>query len=55
MCTTEPFEPQPSASEVEAATGKLKRYKSPSADKIPAQVIHAGRKHCVQRFIRLSS
>jgi hypothetical protein len=29
MHTAEPFVPQPSASEVEVATGKLKRYKSP--------------------------
>jgi hypothetical protein len=34
--------PQPSISEVEVATGKLERYKSPSADQIPAELIQAG-------------
>jgi hypothetical protein len=33
--------PQPSASEVEVAIGKLKRYKSPGADQIPAELIQA--------------
>jgi hypothetical protein len=33
---------QPSASEVEVATGKLKRYKSPGVDQIPAELIQAG-------------
>jgi hypothetical protein len=32
-------EPQPSISEVEDATGKLKRCKLPSADQIPAETI----------------
>jgi hypothetical protein len=39
MHTAEPFVPQPSASEVEAAIGKLKRYKSPGVDQIPAELI----------------
>jgi hypothetical protein len=34
--------PAPSASEVEVAIGKLKRYKSPSVDQIPAKLIQAG-------------
>jgi hypothetical protein len=34
--------PEPSASEGEAATAKLKRYKSPGADQIPAELIQAG-------------
>jgi hypothetical protein len=32
----------PSASEVGAAIGKLKRYKSPGVDQIPTQLIQAG-------------
>jgi hypothetical protein len=39
MHTTEPFVPEPSSSEVEVAIGKLKRYKSPRADQIPAELI----------------
>jgi hypothetical protein len=42
MHTAEPFVPQPSASEVEVAIGKLKRYKSPGVDQIPAELIQAG-------------
>jgi hypothetical protein len=42
MHTAEPFVPQPSASEGEAAYGKLKRYKSPGVDHIPAEQIQAG-------------
>jgi hypothetical protein len=38
----EPFVPEPSISEVEVAIGKLKRYKSPCADQIPAELIQAG-------------
>jgi hypothetical protein len=33
--------PEPSISEVEVATGKLKWYKSPGADQIPAELIQA--------------
>jgi hypothetical protein len=43
MHTAEPFVPQPSASEVEVAVGKLKRYKSPGVDQIPTELIQAGR------------
>jgi hypothetical protein len=39
---TEPFVRQPSISEVEAAIGKLKRYKSPGSDQITAELIQAG-------------
>jgi hypothetical protein len=40
--TAEPFVLEPSASEVEVAVGKLKRYKSPGVDQIPAELIQAG-------------
>jgi hypothetical protein len=42
MHTAEPFVPEPSALEVEVAIGKLKRYKPPSFDQIPAEQIQAG-------------
>jgi hypothetical protein len=42
MHTTKPFVPEPSASEVEVAIGKLNRYKSPSVDQIPGELIQAG-------------
>jgi hypothetical protein len=40
--TAEPLVPQPSAFEVEMAIEKLKRYKSPGIDQIPAELIKAG-------------
>jgi hypothetical protein len=42
MPTAEAFVPEPSASEVEVATGKLKRYKSPDVDQIRAELIQPG-------------
>jgi hypothetical protein len=42
MHTAEPFVPEPSASDVEVGVGKFKRYKSPGADQIPAELIQAG-------------
>jgi hypothetical protein len=42
MHTAMSFVTEPSASEVEVATGKLKSYKSPGADQIPAEIIQAG-------------
>jgi hypothetical protein len=42
MHTAEPFVPMPSISEVEVGIGKLKRYKYPSVDQIPAELIQAG-------------
>jgi hypothetical protein len=42
MHIAEPFVPEISASEVEAAIGKLKRYKSPGVDLIPAELTQAG-------------
>jgi hypothetical protein len=36
MHTAQPFLPEPTASEVEVAIGKLERYKLPGVDQIPA-------------------
>jgi hypothetical protein len=40
--TAEPLVPDPNPSEVEIAIAKLKRYKSPGNDQIPAELIQAG-------------
>jgi hypothetical protein len=40
--TAEPLVPGPSRLEVESAIAKLKKYKSPGSDQIPAEVIQAG-------------
>ena len=40
--TAEPLVPEPSASEVELAIDKLKSYKWPGFDEIPAEPIKAG-------------
>jgi hypothetical protein len=40
--TAEPLVPEPSSTEVEIAVEKLKRYKSPGIDQIPAELIQAG-------------
>jgi hypothetical protein len=44
MHTAEPFVPESSVSEVQVNIGKLKRYKSPGVDQIPAELIQAGGK-----------
>jgi hypothetical protein len=40
--TAEPLEPGPSRLQVEIAIAKLKKYKSPVSDEIPAELIEAG-------------
>ncbi|KAJ4437023.1 hypothetical protein ANN_17156 [Periplaneta americana] len=40
--TVEPFIPEPTLSEVEIAIKKLKKYKSPGMDQIPAELIQEG-------------
>jgi hypothetical protein len=42
--TAEPLVPGPSRLEVEIAIAKLKKYKSPGSDEIPAELIQAGGK-----------
>jgi hypothetical protein len=42
MHTAEPLVPEPSSSEFEVAVGKLRRYKSPGVDQIPAELIQTG-------------
>jgi hypothetical protein len=39
--TAEPLVSEPSSSEVEIAIAKLKKYKSPGSDQIPAELIQA--------------
>jgi hypothetical protein len=40
--TAEPFVPEPSAAEVEVTIRKMKKYKAPGSDQIPAELIQAG-------------
>jgi hypothetical protein len=40
--TAEPFVPEPSAAEVKVTIKKMKRYKAPGSDQIPAELIQAG-------------
>jgi hypothetical protein len=51
--TAKTFVPESSAAEVEVSIRKLKRCKAPGSDQIPAELIQAGRKHCVLRYINL--
>jgi hypothetical protein len=44
--TAETSVPSPSHLEVEIAIAKLKRYKSPGSDQIPAELIQAGGEIC---------
>jgi hypothetical protein len=56
MHTGEQFVPEPSASEVEVAIGKQKRYKSSGVDEIPAAHIQAGGETLhseIHKFIKL--
>jgi hypothetical protein len=40
--TSEPLVPGPSPPEFEIAIAKLKKYKSPDSDQIPAELVQAG-------------
>jgi hypothetical protein len=56
MHTAKLFVPQPSASESEAAIGKLERYKSPGVGQIPAELIKIGEEELrpeIHKFIKL--
>jgi hypothetical protein len=55
MHTAEPFVQKPSASEIQVDIGKLKIYKSPGVDQIPAELIQTGGEYYVRRFISLLS
>jgi hypothetical protein len=47
--TAEPLVPEPSATEVDLAIGKLKSHKSSGIDQIPAEMIKAvGRTICLE-------
>jgi hypothetical protein len=51
--TAEPLVPEPSLVEVEIAIGKLKSYKSPGTDQIPAKLIKAGSETLYSEIHRL--
>jgi hypothetical protein len=53
ICTAKPLAPEPSLVKVEIAVGKLKSYKSPGTDQIPAELIKAGVKPYVLRYTNL--
>jgi hypothetical protein len=51
--TAEPLVPEPSLVEVEIPIGKLKNYKSPDNDQIPAELIKAGSETLYSEIHRL--
>jgi hypothetical protein len=51
--TAEPLMPEPSLVEVEISIGKLKSYKSPGTDEIPADLIKAGTETLYSEIHRL--
>jgi hypothetical protein len=51
--TAEPLVVEPSLVEVEIAIGKLKSYKSPGTDQIPAELIKAGTETLCSEIHRL--
>jgi hypothetical protein len=53
MHTAEPFVPDPRASEAEVVIGKLKSYKCPGFDQIPAEPIQAGGKTLLSEMRKL--
>jgi hypothetical protein len=54
--TAEPLVSEPSAFEVDLATGKLKSHKSPDIDQTPAELIKAGsRTICSEIYKRIIS
>jgi regulator of sirC expression with transglutaminase-like and TPR domain len=53
MHTAEPFVPEPSSLEVEVAIEKLKSYKSPGVDQIPAELIQAGEETLLSEIHKL--
>jgi hypothetical protein len=46
--SSQPLVPEPSPVETEIAVGKLKGYKSPGIDQIPAELTQAGEILCLQ-------
>jgi hypothetical protein len=53
--TTEPLVPVPSHLEVEISIAKLKKYKSPGSDQIPAELYQAGGESLVSVIHKLST
>jgi hypothetical protein len=51
--TAEPLVPGPSRLEDENSVAKLKRYKSPGSDQIPAELIQAGGKILLSEIHKL--
>jgi hypothetical protein len=54
MHTAEPFVPEPCASEVEVAIGKLKIVISPGVDQVPGELIQAGGEALCQEIHKLT-